>query len=490
MKRNKVIILLLLFLIPFLLRVMLSNDGLFHHDSVQLAFATESSVEEGHLKPTVNGRYGLVLLSVISFQISRLFGATQAGEALTIMTIFFASLLIPLFYLIVKMYTKSIFLPFSAALLFAFTPVFLSVSTYAKSHSPALFFGLMAFYLFQQGLSKPVWWMILGGLSFAFSLLIRADTILLFCPLFFMFLFPLKSLSDLQKKPWSVLILFSMPSLIIIFGSFFNRFLFVIAESDLLPDTGIVSHIIASIHLFFQAISLWIFIPALIGIGFLILHKQWYTLSFLLFWVFSTSLPFILSRVSSLRFFLLALLPICILSSYAFAPFRRKHLLVSSLILLLLIGGMLVSIWPVVSYRHDYSGPKEYGLEISRLTEPDAFIIENDNAPFIEYYGNRKVLGYPRLGTLEEINQTVQKIYDLLEQGTPIYVTSYLFGLDAENTPSLTLQNNFVLEERGVVDSENYHHAELELKIRTYVIYEVLLDPGRNRSEALIFHLV
>ena len=150
---KQIYIIIFIFLIAFLPRLILINDGLFHHDSVQLAIATEKTLETGKLHPIVGGRYGLVLINAIAYSPFYILGIQSSEFVITVTTIIFASLAVLMLYLFMKELFDKKFIAITSSLLFSFYPLFFSVSTFAKGHAFSVFFILLAAYSLLKALN-------------------------------------------------------------------------------------------------------------------------------------------------------------------------------------------------------------------------------------------------------------------------------------------------------------------------------------------------
>jgi hypothetical protein len=134
MEPKKYITLLLclfLFLVTITPRYILINDGLFHHDSVQLAKAVEGSIETKELMPAVNNRYGLVFVYILMHMIYSPFDISYE-LSVTLTTIILAGIASIFIFLFTSYYFKNQYIGFYTTLLLSFNPIFFSTSTYAK----------------------------------------------------------------------------------------------------------------------------------------------------------------------------------------------------------------------------------------------------------------------------------------------------------------------------------------------------------------------
>ena len=211
-------ILLALFLISLTVRILFMNDGLFHHDSIQLAWATERTIETGELQPTTHARYGLVLINALAYWPQhQFFGVDSAALTITLVTIILSSLAICALYLFTKELTQHDGIAIAVALLLSFNPLFLSVTTYAKSNGPGILLVLLSGYLLiravRQVSNNLLLW---ASIVFVYSLLVRLDNILFLVPFALLYMYPKKLLVDYHSFDKPKLLYVAFPILVLI----------------------------------------------------------------------------------------------------------------------------------------------------------------------------------------------------------------------------------------------------------------------------------
>ena len=96
MNKRLILFLILLFLVSFFLRVGYMNAGLFHHDSVQLARAIETTAKTFVPQEAVGGRLGVILIYTLPY----LFYNNTYIVA-TLMTILFGALSVCVLFFVV-----------------------------------------------------------------------------------------------------------------------------------------------------------------------------------------------------------------------------------------------------------------------------------------------------------------------------------------------------------------------------------------------------
>jgi hypothetical protein len=123
-------------------------------------------------------------------------------------------------------------------------------------------------------------------------------------------------------------------------------------------------------------------------------------------------------------------------------------------------------------YRHGFSGEKEYALWLREQVPPDSLIIALDDLPFIEYYSGLWAEDRP-IGDLEEIENWVERIKGLLENGTPIYMVESAFFYDPEGVFRDTVFQNFHITVVGYHPNEDYHKATISFNKYEAGLYRV-----------------
>jgi len=462
MKKTLILISIIFFLSLFV-RVAYVNDGLFHHDSVQLAKAVSGTVESGELHPAVNNKYFCVFIYSLIYHLVGFFGVSIYASV-TYSTIFFASLAMVMIFLFVKELWDNEVIAVSAALLYSFNPLFLSVTTYAKSHGFAVFMVMLSLYLLVKFLKSNTY--LYGALfviTYVLSLASRPSNILVFPIILLLFFLPHKIINGNVDSFFSfnkAVILFS--SIIGIMLIYFFGIISPISHIDL-PSSNLDS-MFKLMFLVFLSLPTALTIPLLfilvVSVYLMIFKKKDWNLFFLLFWFFCVFLPISITSTVAPRYYVSALIPLCILAGYGIFIIRENFRTFSNLLLVSLIVFSLFTIVPVLEYRHNYSGPKEFGIYIREVTEENAIILIGDYAPYIKFYGNRSTLIYEEdvLGIID----------DYLNEGIPIYVPFHII-----NKSDFNISKHFNLTFVGEVFNEEFHKSALIKKGFVDKIYRV-----------------
>jgi 4-amino-4-deoxy-L-arabinose transferase-like glycosyltransferase len=183
-----------LFLLTLAIRLIFKNDGLFHWDSLKDVMVIEEILKTGEMQYSyAYGAPGMVALVFLFYWISNLlFGSTSAEPAYFFVTFLTTCLSVVLLYILTKKVTKSRFASIAASLFFSFNAIFLTVTTYPKTHSIALFFILLSFYfIFLYNKHRKSYFIWLSGILFGLSVSVRILNVLLILPLLYIYLNPI-----------------------------------------------------------------------------------------------------------------------------------------------------------------------------------------------------------------------------------------------------------------------------------------------------------
>ena len=135
---------------------------------------------------------------------------------------------------------------------------------------------------------------------------------------------------------------------------------------------------------------------------------------------------------------------------------------------------MFISMFPMLRFRHHYNGEKQYALFVNKNTQENAVIIALDDAPFIEYYGQRKIIAPPTTDEIKMIEFTGQ-IFNYLSDNTPVYLIWSALGYDRDRVLKGYLSRNFRITIVGEKLSEDYHSPDLGLKTYKQKLYRLNL---------------
>ena len=181
--RQHAFISLTLFILSLLLRIFLVNKGAYNADCINLATQAEKLLYEGKLHYIIGFGFPLAIIIASFFiLVSSWVHLTDPIMAVNYMSVVFGALCIPVFYyLSLSLANKTTAI--TSALLLSLCPIFLGNSLFGMTHTPALFFQLLAMLLSLTFLKeKKGYQLILSALCFGFSGAIRFQDMVLMTP--------------------------------------------------------------------------------------------------------------------------------------------------------------------------------------------------------------------------------------------------------------------------------------------------------------------
>jgi hypothetical protein len=166
------------------------------------------------------------------------------------------------------------------------------------------------------------------------------------------------------------------------------------------------------------------------------------------------------------RYLDVVVIPVMIGAACEFAGLYRKDRAISVIILGYCVLSMFLFMYPMLKYRHTYNGEKQYALFVKEKTEENAVVITMDDAPFIQYYADRKSIGHPvnPKRNLQEIDQFIADVEGYLLRGIPVYLTQSGLSYDPNRLISRAIYQNFNIMPIGEKLSEDYHRPEMKLR--------------------------
>lgn len=474
-------LLALLFLVSLIPRLVYINAGLFHHDSVETAIATEQTVETGKLHGIVGYRYGYILLNVIAYLVPHfIFGVQSAELTVNILTVITASLSIAIAYLFVKELLNNNYTAFCAALLFSFSSVYFSVTTYAKDHAPSVLFILLAGYCLLKSLKTGLMrYYILLGITLGFSLFIRVADILITIPIFLLlYLFPRKFLEDadnFSKRFEFKNVAFILIPLIIFLILFF--FFQKGAVSGSISGNKFLGNESYSNHVLSIITSLTPFVAFLAAYGlFISLRKKHYIALLLFFWILIVYVFYSSFITSKLRFFIPLLIPLFIITSIGLDYIKKHFSIVSYLFLIAAVMSMFLLIKPIMEYRHYHSSGKELAFYVANNSGQNSIIVDSgDFGMFYKYYAKRSFIQCPDKFNSTQFADLIMEMNSTLAHKVPLYFNDRCLDLPSDRDKFLmfdALTRDFAFVPVGDVYIENYESIYVFYKYK-FTIYKV-----------------
>ena len=465
---------------------------MFEHDSVQLAKATEESLTELSIHSAVGGRHGFVLITTIIYAFFHyIFNHQTAEFSVTVATILLSSLAVPIIYLFIKELLNNRFVAITTSILFSLNPVFLVITTYAKSNGPGIFFVMLSGYLLVKALKtdKKIYWL-LSSSAFAFSLLVRSDNILYLVLFGMIYFFPSRVIAGYNSKFMTFdmkrIIVGTIPAATLLILEL--RFkLFTISTNYTIPIEFswqflkvLLWHLFSLSVILVISLTPIILIFTLISIAYLIYKKNHGMVLFSLIWFLSIFLPLGMLKVATPRFYAASFIPIIILICLFLHRIYQTRKFVAILIIVILAVQSFIIAYPIISFRHDYSGPKQMSLFIEEKTPESSVIVSDDYSVFLDYYAKRKTINYPLSHDKGEMLRFYETVYDLVSNGTHVYMPSYILRTNVHCSSAML--TNFKLTSIGKVVIEDYHHSELAIQNETVDIFRITTREDVNKS--------
>ena len=479
--RKELVIILFLFLFSFLLRLAFINDGLFHHDSVQLAKAVQKTIDTGKVHSAVGGREGFVIVNSLLFPFLKNILRTQSNDfILNLITVLFSSLSIIFVYLFTKELLENKAAAFFSSIMFSLAPVFLSVTTYVKSHGMAVFFAICSGYLLIKGIkTNKVYYKLGFGFLFGFSLFVRITNAFYLIPFLILYFFSVKIIDkkfEFYKGPLYDLGLYLFPLVIMVILLVFVEYPTIVAQisANKIPINlqEIFRQLLLSFIYLLKSITWLGFLLVLMCFLVFLKKKEYAKIGFYLAWIVIPFLYFGSLKTTSPRFLIPILLPLIMLMSLAIIYIWKEYPDLSKILLITVLMIMVLSIYPIIKLRHEFSSPKEYALFIKNNTEDNAFIIARDDVIFLQHYTQRATIGHPLKLFEQQKGYMLASVIDSLNNKTPVYVGTKMLTL-AGNILNRTLHPNFDLEYIDSIYVEDYHHSSVTLNLNKEELFRI-----------------
>ncbi len=487
-----------LFALSFLIHIIYKNASLFHFDSVFDTLVVERTIANWELHYSYGwGAPGMVVLvSLVYFFHHLLTGTTSAELAYIIINILSASVAIPLVFLLSRHLTKDRFISAWAALFFCVMPIWLSITTYPKTHAMAIAFGISSMLFFLQSKSqsrsaRQRLFLIIAGILSGFGIAIRPFSAFYLLPMAVLYLSDSVSIRskkvciDKTNVSMKNAALFFIPMILVWYLLFFAR----------LQDTGglpgfreqlsyeqregwqgfFSSEAKTSFDNITKTIGVVGWITAALGVAYCVMKKRWALLAALAIW--GGSFFFYLGNLlpTSARFIVDALVPLAILIAMGVRLVHANQRWVGIGLVVFLFITMFATIHPIIRERAEYSGPRGFAEFVRDNTEPNALIVSSDEYVFIQRYANRS--------TRYWIEGGIDAVVATLKEGTPVYAieTSFAFTTPQDKE---RMQGLFTFQVIGEARNEHYQFSELEHHFFNEKLIKVTLKEKEQSSSA------
>jgi len=500
MKNKKTILILLtLFFVNLLLRLTLISKGPYHSDCLYLALKAETMLTTKQLAYLQGSGLPLTaVLGAIFVFITKLFSISNPVFAVNLMSVFFSSLSIPMLYLLVK----KLFGPKAAilsAIILSIKPSFLAISTFGNSHTPSIFFLLLAFYFLFSYREKHLFkYLFFSALSFGLSGAARLQDLV---PMMFAItylVFMTTSEKEFRYNRLKNLLLFFT----ILLGTILIFYIKMLVNIKPNSTGSIFSNYFQS-HIFdtfknipldrFPAMTLvFLLTQTLVGAaaflaGMIMLYRK--NKKLFIFFCLWASIPFytyVCLNYARPRSFLIPSIAAIIVQGLFFSQFMKKNrILHLSPILIILISVLMnfTRVYPLLKFRHEHELLPEYFRWVSKITEDNAEILERDHSLFIKHYAKRKALGSPvsmYYLKKERLEKFQENIDSKLKKKVPLYITGYgLYGYPPDANFDDFMFKNYFLQYVGKHLTEDWHRGSLVKTVVYNVLYKI--NPKKNK---------
>ena len=456
----------ILFVTALLAGLSYMNEGLFHYDAISLAQAVEKTFQTGKLQPAINGRYGSVILSSVTY-IPFWLSGKNADLAVRLSGVVWYALSISFFYLFLLNFFSSAKIAAYSSMLLLSAPIYLSPNTFGKEHGMALAFFFLACYLLFKGKRFYA----ASAAALIFSLTIREAILVLF-PFYFLILW-------MQHENTKTKLIYCAAPMLVFFLLIYLAYFSLIIEKTLFPVQTGTAYFLMSAKLMTKALgAIWKTTPLPV-LGFAILgiiiglQTKFRKITLFTIWLIVTFVIFSNNSTFVPRYLDATVAALCVLAGAGIAAIHKLKYAGIALSVILAVWALAI-IHPTLAYRHSYSGPMHLGKFIENLTTQEDIIIAQDDASFINYYGNRTAVGIP-IGNKTAAEQFIAGIQEKMRNGTNVYLTQTAFIYDPGETNQKLVTSEFKVEKRFVVETEASHIADIELLKYKHVISKLKL---------------
>lgn len=476
---------ILLFLLNLGTGVFFMNEGLFHQDSVFLARAVEESYRTQTLQPAIRGRYGSVIVNVVTYLPFYLAGR-NADYAIRFTSVLFHALSITSLFLFVRELLRDERAAFFSSFLCSFVPLYFIPDTYGKEHGLSMFFFLTGLYLLLRGRrTGSLVSLMCSGVCAAAAVTVREAMIIGIFVYLALFISP-----EISVRPFKITLARARCGARMIAVCILPMALFLAyagwayAGKEMCVALTRGDHAGSKFLGFFSSVlpmaarditmnlswPLCVLFP--LGVLALVRAQRVFAGVFLVFW-FSTIFYFGNISCYCARYLDVVIVPVCIGAAVVLSGWRRPRALIAAVLSVVVMWSYM---YPMLDVRSHFNGEKRFARFVGAMTEPNAYIIAVDDSAFIEYYGERATLTYP-VGGPRRMSDFIRTLRRLLAEQTPVYIVSSAFDYDLNKSFRAQLYRSFALQPAGSAWGEDYHTPEYGLNIKRYYLWRIMPRP-------------
>ncbi len=473
--KSEYFVVLFLLIFSAVIRFGFLNAGLYHHDSFQTAMAVEKAVNEYRLYGIGGGRHGIVLVNSLFFYfLKTILGHETAEFTVNFTSALFGTLSVWVLYLLIKNLFNDRIIAFSSAILYSVTPVFLSVSTFAKEHTLEVFLALLSILILVIGMKKINYNLILlSGIIFSLLIFVRFPSVLIVFSM--IFLIYKNTNANLRKLKAFSFFLAPFAVFAALYVLFSSNVLVNEAKSNFYPlslenPNFLFNNFKYSVEGVTFSLTLAGLLLSLIGLALLFKDNRhlfyFLILLFIPLYVFYTA-----SNTIAHRFFSLPLVPLIISLSYVIYSIRRKDSYAGTLILILLIIVFFMNIYPVIKFRHEFSAFKELAVMVNSNANPkdSVVILYGDDTPALNYYSKIPTKSCDYYQDKESLDKFLDSLNSLLMQNLKVYISGSCFGLGGSEERAFFMEQmnqNFKGSVVAEYISDDYHRGSIKPTIK------------------------
>lgn len=433
--KSEYLIVLFLLIFSAVIRFGFLNAGLYHHDSFQTAMAVEKTVEEHKLHGIGGGRQGIIAINSVFFLFFKAFFGHETAEfTVNFTSALFGTLSILVLYFLVKNLLNDGLIAFSSGMLYSATPIFLSVSTFAKEHTLDVFIALLSVLFLVIGLKKINYILILiAGLFLSSLIFVRFPSLLIIFSMVFLiykntngYLRKLKAFSFFIAPFIISIALYSLFN----FGVLANE-----ARSNFYPlSLENMGFLFNNFKYSVSGIAFTLTVSGMIlsAIGFWALFKENKKVFYFLMLLF-VPLYFFYASSSTIahRFFSLPIVALIVSLSYAICRIKKINHYAGTLALILFVTVFFMNIYPVIKLRHEFSAFKDLAFMVNANTNPQDSIVVlyGDDAPALNYYSKVPVMSCDYEPDSKMIGKFISRINEKVNSGFKVFISGACFGL-------------------------------------------------------------
>lgn len=484
-----------LFAVSLVLRLYYQNDGLFLYDSVSLAQAIEDTLKTGRLHGQINGRQGSVLFGLLAYLPDRMLtGEPSAERALLTANALWASAAVPALFFLGRSLLQSATAAFFGALLFSLSPIYLSVSTWAKPHGLEVFQIVTSFALLLSARSSsPLKRLALASFLIGSAIFCREATLLLLPLYVIAYVRPEivrhRPFIRIDRRVWSLRWLAAglLPLAVLLALSIEYYLGDVVLRTLTVKSSGTVTFNIWPTRAIWNALGdlatqltpLGI-VLSLGGAAALARRKDLFPFLFLAAWA---ALLYPIGNASAYWPRLLAVLspPFFLCLGLGAAWIHERSRLATLFVVMLIGAQMLYVVVPLLSYRRDFSGEKVQALWLRDVLPSNSLVIAMDDSVFIEYYAGLETMVHP-IDAPKKTKKWIVKLKERLSSGTPVYIINAGWRYDSSRSFHRAMLYHFDFEEIGSKEIEDYHRSSLRDRRYKTVLRRVLLRANRKMN--------